>query len=137
MQVGDDDRRAGQRRAVGQQVVRRGALLVDALHDRLQRRVARLDQVAGPVAVGRQPVRQGDDQRVPARPQPELERGHVEQHGVTDDRRADQRRVGERRHLRPVRQRRGHLERARPAAADPGDDTPAPPDHGLLRTGAG
>ena len=96
-----------------------GALLVDALHDDLQRRVAGLDEVARSVAVGRQPVGQGDDERVPAGAQPELERGDVEQHRVADLRLADQRRVGERRHLRCRRAGR------RSARAAPGHDRPS------------
>ena len=81
-------------------VVRR-PLLVRAEHGSLQRRVAGLDQVAGQLGIGRQPVGDRDHQRVTAGAQAQVERRGVEQHPVAGPRTAGQRRVSQRPHLRP------------------------------------
>jgi hypothetical protein len=81
--------------------VRRG-LLVGAEHDRLQRGVAGLDEVAVVAGlpagrrVGWQAVGQRDHERVPPGAEPHHERADVEQHPVARRRLADQLGVGQR-----------------------------------------
>ena len=106
----------------------RRALLVRAEHAGLQRRVPRLDQVAGLVTVRRQPVGQRHHQRVPAGAQPHLERADVEQHPVAGLRAAGERGVGQRPDRRALD---GHvdLDRARPLPPQAGNHAAAPPDH--------
>lgn len=114
VQVGGHHRHPGQVVRVAQQLVVGGVLLVHAGHDRLQRGVAGLDQVAPlPAAwasrhlagilsaamIGgrrfRQAVGDGHDQGVPARAQTQGLRVRVQQHPVADLGFAHQRGVGQ------------------------------------------
>ena len=88
----------------------RRALLVGPGDHRLQRQVARLDQVAGGLrrlrddrAAG---TEHGDDQRVPAGPEPAVEGRDVQQHPVADAGAGHQVGVDQRPHLAPVSSRR-------------------------------
>jgi hypothetical protein len=102
VQVGRDDRHAVQAGRRRQHRTVRGRLLVDAEQDRLQRRVAGLDQVAR-VAVGAgrrrirgQPVRQGHHQRVATGAQAHHQSPDVQQDAVADFGRTGEGRVGQR-----------------------------------------
>src|SRR5580692_9251132 len=128
VQVGHHDRDAVQVVRVAQDLVVRGALLVGAEDGGLQRRVSRLDQVAGAVPIRRQPVRQRDHQRVPAGSQAQMQRTGIEQHPVPRLRPAGELRVGERPDRCAVD---GHLglDRAGPLPPQGGHHPAAPPDH--------
>ena len=118
MQVRHDDRRTEEVVRITQYVVVRGVLLVRTQHHRLQRRVASLDQVTVLRRVRRQPIRYGDHQRVPARPQALVERADVQQHPVAGDRRTDQVRVGQSAHSLRT-DRHSQFNCARPSSARP------------------
>ena len=102
VQVGDHDGGAAQVVGLAQDVVRRRLRVVGAQDHRLQRRVARLDQVPGPVVVGRQPVGHRGDHGAAAGAEPAGQRTRRQQHPVADLRVADERRVGQGRQLLAV-----------------------------------
>ncbi len=134
MQVRGDHRQAGQVVGVGERRVVLGGGLVDAEHDRLQRRVPGLDQVAGvPVrGAGRvrgQAVGQRDHQGVTAGAQAQRQRAGVEQHPVADGRLADQVGVGQRAQW-PARHLGGQFQGTAPPAAERGHQPVPPENHG-------
>src|SRR5436305_8591600 len=73
----------------------RRVLLVGGQHRRLEWRITRLHDVSGALTVGRQPVRNRDDERVAARAERQLEGRDVEQDPVADLGNADERVVTE------------------------------------------
>ena len=105
VQVGHDHGHAVEVVGVAQGLVVRGVLLVDAEHGHLQRRVARLDQVARTVGVGRQPAGETGDQGVATGAEVEVERGHVQEHLVAHPRVAHDVDVRERPYPRRTAQR--------------------------------
>ena len=82
VQVGHHDGHPADVVRVAQHVVVRRPLLVRAEHGSLQRRVAGLDQMAGQLGIGRQPVGDRDHQRVTAGAQAQVECRGIEQHPV-------------------------------------------------------
>ena len=128
VQVGHHDRHPADVIRVAEHLVVRRALLVGAGHHGLQRGVAGLDQVAGQLRVGRQAVRDGDDQGVSAGTEREIERRGIQQHPVAGQREPGQCRVGQRPHRRPVHQY-VKLDRAWPLPPRAADRAVPPCDH--------
>jgi hypothetical protein len=128
VQVGHHYRHPGDVVRVAEDVVVRRPLLVGAGHDRLQRRVAGLDQVAAGAGVGRQAVGDRHHQGVAAGAEPEIERRGVQQDPVAGLGEPGQGGVGQRPYERPVH-RHVKLDRARPLPPRPADRAVPPCDH--------